>query len=350
MDISAAANPNTRAYPQTQILTAHSAPKTVPSPRAQDKITLSSKAQEALAKQGSQIDSVDTETEETPAPAVFPSFAQIFSTVTQGHADTIRAHYAAQHAENLTYDNPSTHIWNKYKNPDSPDFRSDLSKDERAWAYDQELDLLSGGRHLQMRNPYAFASAGGPPTLSSAAVQAIQTCRTQISQAIQDALTAGGISLPADVSFQLRVDPSDYFIHVTGLEDQELTEAIEQVLNSGDNGKTLHDHLKLTTPDGQDPSVTYTDGHLAEADLPCDLDDQTLSEVKRQAGPTWARYSATYDPHQEAMNEKILSLDPDSPLNTQENMDRLSAAVRVGAPEIIAEFRTRQQVLRSAIG
>jgi hypothetical protein len=43
------------------------------------------------------------------------------------------------------------------------------------------------------------------------------------------------------------------------------------------------------------------------------------------------------------MNEKILSLDPDSPLNTRENKDRMSAAVRVGAPEVIAEFRARQQ-------
>ena len=73
-----------------------------------------------------------------------------------------------------------------------------------------------------------------------------------------------------------------------------------------------------------------------------ELDNKTLDEVKKQAGPTWARYSSTYNPHQKAMNEKILSLNPDSPLNTQENMDRISAAVRVGAPEMIAEFRARQ--------
>lgn len=49
------------------------------------------------------------------------------------------------------------------------------------------------------------------------------------------------------------------------------------------------------------------------------------------------------------MNEKILSLNPDSPLNTQERMDRMSAAVRVGAPELIAEFRTRQNDLSLVI-
>lgn len=203
--------------------------------------------------------------------------------------------------------------------------------------------MLSGGKHLQMGNPYAFASVGGPPTLFSAAMRANQACREQIDQSIQDIFDGSGIEIPADASFRLTVDQSDYSIHVTGLEDEELTEAIEQALNRGENGKTLYDHLKLTTPDGETLGVDYVNGHLAEVDIQREMDDRTLSEVKKQAGPTWARYSSTYDPQQEAMNEKILSLNPDSPLNTQENKDRMSAAVRVGAPEIIAEFRARQQ-------
>ena len=315
---------------------------------AWDVVTISAQAKEAMAKQETQVNSAAPADEVSGEQAVsggttFTSFAEQFSKTTEGYTNTIREHYAAEHEENLTYDNPSTHIWNKYKNTDSPDFRSDLSEDERAWAYDQELDLLTGGKHLQMSNPYAFADAGGPPTLASAAMQAIQACREQIDQSIQNIFTESGIDIPADASFQLTVDPSDYSIHVTGLEDKELTEAIEQALNRGDNGKNLYDHLKLTTPDGKDLSVDYADGHLAAVDTQQELDNETLSEVKKQAGPTWARYSSTYNPHQEAMNEKILNLDPDSPFHTQENKDRLSAAVRVGAPEIIAEFRARQQ-------
>ena len=272
----------------------------------------------------------------------FTSFAEEFSKITQDHSNTIREHYAEEHEENLTYDDPAVHIWNKYKNPDSPDFHSDLSEDERAWAYDQELDLLGGGKHLQLSNPFAFASAGGPPTLTSVAMQANQACREQIDQSIQDLFTQNGIDLPADTSFRLTVD-QDYTIHVTGLEDEEQATAIEQALNCGDNGKNLYNHLKLTTPNGENLGVDYANGHLAAVDTQQELDDRTLDEVKRQAGPTWARYSSTYNPHQEAMNEKILSLDPDSPFNTQESKDRLSAAVRVGAPEVIAEFRARQQ-------
>lgn len=346
MDISVVTNPSRRAAyikAQTDVVQTEKKADAVTPARTQDEIMISP---EATAKQETQVDSAASadavSKEQTGSNSTtFTSFAGEFNKITQGYANTIRGHYATEHEENLTYDSPSTHIWNKYKNPDSPDFRAVLSEDERAWAYDQELDLLGGGKHLQMSNPYAFPD--GAPTLASAAMQANQACREQIDQSIQDLFAGSGIEVPADVSFRLTVDQSDYSIHVTGLEDEELTEAMEQALNRGDNGKNLYNHLKLTAPDGEALGVDYADGHLADVDTPREMDEKTLSEVKKQAGPAWARYSSTYNPHQEAMNEKILSLDPDSPLNTQENMDRMSAAVRVGAPEIIAAFRARQQ-------
>ena len=348
MDISVTTNSSRQAaYINTQTNTARTAKKAGMSAptQAQDEIVISPEAKTTM-EQTTQVGTTaptaaDTE-KQTSNTTAFASFAEEFSKITQGYGDTIRKYYAEAHDDNLTYDDPAAHIWDKYKNPDSPDFRADLSEDERAWAYDQELDLLSGGKHLQMSNPYAFASAGGPPTLTSAAMQANQACREQIGQSIQDILAENGIELPADTSFRLTVD-QDYTIHVTGLEDEEQATAIEQVLNRGDNGKNLYNHLKLTTPNGENLGIDYANGHLAAVDTQQELDDRTLDEVKKQAGPIWARYSSTYNPHQEAMNEKILSLDPDSPLNTQENKDRMSAAVRVGAPEVIAEFRARQQ-------
>lgn len=321
------------AYRKTQTEAAQAEKKTAAGLGAKDEITVSQAAKEFSKKPDSSL------------KTVFTSFADEFSKVTNEYADTIREHYAKEHAENLTYDNPSLHIWDKYKNAESPDFRSDMSEDERAWAYDQELDMLSGGKHLQMGNPYAFPAAGGPPSLASAAMKALAAARNQIDQSVQTLLAENGIDLADDTSFRLTVDPTSYSIKVSGLEDEALTEAIEQALNRGDNGKNLYNHLKLTGSN----SVEYANGHLAALDAQQELTDSTLAEIKKQAGPIWARYSSTYNPHQEAMNEKILSLNPDSPLNTQERMDRMSAAVRVGAPEIIAEFRTRQKDLSLVI-
>ena len=321
------------AYRKTQTEAAQAEKKTAAALGAKDEITVSQAAKEFSKKPDSSL------------KTVFTSFADEFSKVTNEYADTIREHYAKEHAENLTYDNPSLHIWDKYKNAESPDFRSDMSEDERAWAYDQELDMLSGGKHLQMGNPYAFSAAGGPPSLASAAMKALAAARNQIDQSVQTLLAENGIDLADDTSFRLTVDPTSYSIKVSGLEDDALAEAIEQALNSGDNGKNLYNHLKLTGSD----SVEYANGHLTALDAQQELTDSTLAEIKKQAGPIWARYSSTYNPHQEAMNEKILSIDPNSPLNTQERMDRISAAVRVGAPEIIAEFRTRQKDLSLVI-
>ncbi len=321
------------AYRKTQTEAAQAEKKTAAALGAKDEITVSQAAKEFSKKPDSSL------------KTVFTSFADEFSKVTNEYADTIREHYAKEHAENLTYDNPSLHIWDKYKNAESPDFRSDMSEDERAWAYDQELDMLSGGKHLQMGNPYAFPAAGGPPSLASAAMKALAAARNQIDQSVQTLLAENGIDLADDTSFRLTVEQPGYSIKVSGLEDDALAEAIEQALNSGDNGKNLYNHLKLTGSD----SVEYVNGHLAALDAQQELTDSTLAEIKKQAGPIWARYSSTYNPHQKAMNEKILSLNPDSPLNTQERMDRMSAAVRVGAPELIAEFRTRQNDLSLVI-
>ncbi len=325
------------AYRKTQTEAAQAEKKTAAALGAKDEITVSQAAKEFSKKPDSSL------------KTVFTSFADEFSKVTNEYADTIREHYAKEHAENLTYDNPSLHIWDKYKNAESPDFRSYMSEDERAWAYDQELDMLSGGKHLQMGNPYAFSAASGPPSLASAAMKALAAARNQIDQSVQTLLAENGIDLADDTSFRLTVEQPGYSIKVSGLEDDALAEAIEQALNSGDNGKNLYDHLKLSTPAGEELGVEYADGHLAAVNMQQELTDDALSEVKKQVGPVWARYSSTYNPHQEAMNEKILSLNPDSPLNTQERMDRMSAAVRVGAPELIAEFRTRQNDLSLVI-
>ena len=299
------------AYRKTQTEAAQAEKKTAAALGAKDEITVSQAAKEFSKKPDSSL------------KTVFTSFADEFSKVTNEYADTIREHYAKEHAENLTYDNPSLHIWDKYKNAESPDFRSDMSEDERAWAYDQELDMLSGGKYLQMGNPYAFSAAGGPPSLASAAMKALAAARNQIDQSVQTLLAENGIDLADDTSFRLTVEQPGYSIKVSGLEDDALAEAIEQALNSGDNGKNLYNHLKLTGSN----SVEYANGHLAALDAQQELTDSTLAEIKKQAGPIWARYSSTYNPHQEAMNEKILSLNPDSPLNTQERMEDRKSVV-----------------------
>lgn len=314
------------------------------SAKSRDVVTISVQAQEAAVKQETKmssaapINSVSGGRADSIIGAVFTSFAEEFSKVTEGYADTIREYYAAEHEENLAYDDPSTHIWDKYKNPGSPCFRSDLSEDERAWAYDYEQELLRGGKHLQIRNPYAFADAGNPPTLADAAMQAIQACREQIEQSIQDFFAENRIETPS--SFRLSVSPSDYSIHVTGLEDEELSYTIEQALNQGNNGKNLYDYLKLAYPDSGEVDVAFEDGHLPAVDPQQELSDETLTGIRNQTSPGWARYN-DYDPHKGPLGTMANPLGGIERIPEEE--DRINAGIRMSAPEAIAQFKAMPQ-------
>lgn len=78
---------------------------------------------------------------------------------------TVRDYYSEAHAENSSMPllDALRHIGNKYldRYSNSPEFRADMSYDERQMAYYQERSLLTG-RHLKLNDPYALASIGGP--------------------------------------------------------------------------------------------------------------------------------------------------------------------------------------------
>ena len=106
---------------------------------SEDGVTISPEARAAMARQAASAGDVPEKLPDTPEAAPFPSFADVFSQVTEKYSSQIRDHYAKEHSENLTYADPYAHVWNKYKNPDSPDFRACLSNGPgpmtRSWTF-----------------------------------------------------------------------------------------------------------------------------------------------------------------------------------------------------------------------
>ncbi|WP_297301913.1 DUF4885 family protein [uncultured Oscillibacter sp.] len=85
--------------------------------------------------------------------------------------------------------------------------------------------------------------------------------RSQINQSVADLLQKNGITLPEGASFKMNVNPYDYYIHVEGLEDEELTQAIERALNVGENGERLYQHIEFSNPAGFDlPTYSQYEG------------------------------------------------------------------------------------------
>ncbi|MDE7244743.1 MAG: DUF4885 domain-containing protein [Oscillospiraceae bacterium] len=70
-----------------------------------------------------------------------------------------------------------------------------------------------------------------------------QYARDQISQSVQELISKNGIKIPEGQSFTMDVDPYDFYINVRGLDDPELTEAIEKAVNVGNNGYYLFCHI-----------------------------------------------------------------------------------------------------------
>lgn len=99
--------------------------------------------------------------------------------------DTIEAYYEQAHKENLTFDNPYNHILQKYRMPDSPYYRADMSRAERELAFEQERSLLWGGK-LTMGDPYALASSGGLIDSEDASRAAHQAARDKVDELIRE--------------------------------------------------------------------------------------------------------------------------------------------------------------------
>lgn len=85
----------------------------------------------------------------------------------------IQNYYAEAHKENLSFDIPYNHIVAKYKFPDSPYYRADMSEEEREMAFYQERALLFGGG-FQLNDPYALAGTGKDGNFDQAIDKAVQ--------------------------------------------------------------------------------------------------------------------------------------------------------------------------------
>ena len=71
--------------------------------------------------------------------------------------------------------------------------------------------------------------------------------RNGINNSVNQLFEENGIIIPEGTDLRLRVDPYDYNIHVSGV-DEALARQIEQVLNQGKNGKYLYEHLRWCNP------------------------------------------------------------------------------------------------------
>lgn len=172
-----------------------------------------------------------------PIPSIIAKYEQ--------YTKVIDEHYAKVNEENKKFDNPAQHIWDKYYNTKSPYYVKGLTQREREICSEAEKRVLNGlPAAVNSYDPIIQKTFGGGIMSDS---EWNDEVRNDINDSINQLFEENGIVIPEGTDLRLRVDPYEYKIHVSGV-DEKLAERIEEILNRGNNGKYLYEHLRWCNP------------------------------------------------------------------------------------------------------
>ncbi|MCY8019475.1 DUF4885 domain-containing protein [Bacillus licheniformis] len=150
--------------------------------------------------------------------------------------------YSKINAMNKTKPDPLGYIKDKYKNPNSPYFRNDLSAAERQAAYDNETEWLFKGKAQSYNmQDAAFRNVTFNGEVETENEKVYQ--RSQVNKQLQALLDQYHIAIRADAALTFTITPIDYQVKVSGTDDEQLIHQIEQILQSGENSKQLFLHI-----------------------------------------------------------------------------------------------------------
>ncbi|MBU8604932.1 DUF4885 domain-containing protein [Bacillus safensis] len=172
--------------------------------------------------------------------------------------------YEKINEQNKRFNDPQDHIYNKYRNPYSSYFRSDLTKPEREAAYIMEMSWARNNKGGQydfndaiFRNEKRY-----DPTQESVEKKIFN--RQKVNEQLQDLFSKNGISLPKNTNLTFTIDPNNFKLVVSGSKDETLMKQIEDLLNTTNNTRELFFHIMKSR---NDDSTQFTPDSLAKFHL-----------------------------------------------------------------------------------
>ncbi|NRF04437.1 DUF4885 family protein [Bacillus safensis] len=172
--------------------------------------------------------------------------------------------YEKINEQNKRFNDPQDHIYNKYRNPYSSYFRSDLTKPEREAAYIMEMSWARNNKGGQydfndaiFRNEKRY-----DPTQESVEKKIFN--RQKVNEQLQDLFSKNGISIPKNTNLTFTIDPNNFKLVVSGSKDESLMKQIEDVLNTTNNTRELFFHIMKSR---NDDSTQFTPDSLAKFHL-----------------------------------------------------------------------------------
>ncbi|MGY0569142.1 DUF4885 family protein [Bacillus safensis] len=172
--------------------------------------------------------------------------------------------YEKINEQNKRFNDPQDHIYNKYRNPYSSYFRSDLTKPEREAAYIMEMSWARNNKGGQydfndaiFRNEKRY-----DPTQESVEKKIFN--RQKVNEQLQDLFSKNGITIPKNTNLTFTIDPNKFKLVVSGSTDESLMKQIEDLLNTTNNTRELFFHIMKSR---NDDSTQFTPDSLAKFHL-----------------------------------------------------------------------------------
>ncbi|MGA3854605.1 DUF4885 family protein [Bacillus pumilus] len=172
--------------------------------------------------------------------------------------------YEKINEQNKRFKDPQDHIYNKYRNPYSSYFRSDLTKPEREAAYIMEMSWARNNKGGQydfndaiFRNEKRY-----DPTQESVEKKILN--RQKVNEQLQDLFSKNGITIPKNTNLTFTIDPNNFKLVVSGSTDESLMKQIEDLLNTTNNTRELFFHIMKSR---NDDSTQFTPDSLAKFHL-----------------------------------------------------------------------------------
>ncbi|WP_285529490.1 DUF4885 family protein [Bacillus altitudinis] len=172
--------------------------------------------------------------------------------------------YEKINEQNKRFKDPHGHIFDKYRNPYSPYFRSDLTKPERDAAYSMEIGWANHGRGGYYNfNDAAFRNEKRyDPTQESVEKKLLN--RQKVNEQLQALFSTNGLNIPKNANLTFTIDPNHFKLVVSGSTDESLVKQIEDILNTSNNTRELFFHIMKSR---NDDSTQFTPDSLAKFHL-----------------------------------------------------------------------------------
>ena len=178
----------------------------------------------------------------------------------------LKEHYDKVYKENLSHSDPMAYIQSKYCDVTSPNFRSEMTADQRSAAYLNEKRMLeTGGKHTAGFGRYDYAlrnykdlytggsKSNGGCTRNTDKEK--QYARSVVNQQISKLLSNHGIVLSKQMDLKFSIEPYTYQVKVSGNADKDTLSLLEQLFNKGSNGKNLWTHAWICMHDSDNEII-----------------------------------------------------------------------------------------------